>query len=154
MKKYIMGIIVSLFVGIGLVQAQTPVYYRYDDAGNRELRTIVLANIQSQSAKVDTTSEATDVQSKTEQKFEETIEKTKITIYPNPTKGLLKIDISGFDFNNVSSVNIYSAKGLLLVSRTSLTDTNLIDLSNYAVGIYILKIKLGDSISEWKIVKE
>jgi hypothetical protein len=129
--------------------AQTTIYYKYDAGGKRALRYIVLDA--TKSAKVDSTK---NNQSANEQKFEETIEDSKITIYPNPTQGELKIDISGFDFTNGSSVNIYNAKGALMDTKTKLINSNQMDLSGYAPGIYLLKIKLGDKVSEWKVFKK
>lgn len=68
----------------------------------------------------------------------------EVNVYPNPTNG--KVNISGdFDF-----VNVHSSTGRLLLESTS----NLIDLSYYDSGIYLISVQKGDRIYRTRIVKE
>jgi len=57
-----------------------------------------------------------------------------VSIYPNPTKGLVYID-----YNNADDIEIeiYNALGKLL--STDSKQNNQIDLSNYASGLYFVK---------------
>ncbi len=73
------------------------------------------------------------------------INKDKITIYPNPTTG--KIKISGLDGVAVD-VSVYSANGQLVMKR-KITSDEEIDLSDMKRGLYMLKI--NDSV--YKISK-
>ena len=73
------------------------------------------------------------------------INKDKITIYPNPTTG--KITISGLDGVAVD-VSVYSANGQLVMKR-KITSDEEIDLSDMKRGLYMMKI--NDSV--YKISK-
>ena len=66
-----------------------------------------------------------------------------ITIYPNPTTGLLVIET-----NNLQEVKIYNIRGQLL----KITDKNQIDLSQYAKGIYLVKINTNKGTAVRKII--
>ena len=69
------------------------------------------------------------------ERYEDNADGQKVIIYPNPTKGQLKIEIQGDE--QITNALIY-----------------LYDLSGYSPGTYILKIIMGGKTSEWKIVKE
>jgi hypothetical protein len=68
----------------------------------------------------------------------------KISVYPNPTNGLLNI-------TNVlnSTIELYNVIGEKLVSNQSTTDNTTLDLSKYPSGSYMIRIvKEGKSITK------
>ena len=71
-----------------------------------------------------------------------------INIHPNPTKGLINLEIEGY--NRSINVEVYDCKGKLLQTNNS----NIISLKEYDKGIYLLKISYADIIEEFKIIKE
>jgi YD repeat-containing protein len=150
MKQFLPFLIITAICLISFTLtalSQTTVSYIYDAAGRRIERVILL-----KSAKPDL-ADTTNSQKKKEV-FEESVGNQKVLIYPNPTHGELKVEIQGFKQDTKTTVYLYSLIGKLLQIQNPTTSTFSLDLSNNAVGTYILKIVLGDKVSEWKIIKE
>ena len=94
-----MRLIISiLFLLPLIVSSQTIVNYTYDAAGNRIKREIVLSRTMEN----------------TEKPLTETLSRKSISIYPNPTAGLLKISISGWETTDKSKFTIFSLKCALI----------------------------------------
>jgi hypothetical protein len=70
-------------------------------------------------------------------------------VYPNPTSGLLDIRCEGI--NKIEIVNIY---GQLVMTKEENTDHQLIDLSDHAAGVYLLRIFTDKGMVSKQIVKE
>lgn len=130
-------------------QSQTVVSYSYDDSGNRTYRGTIVLESSLKKGVIDTL----EIQ-KEEKTFEDKIGEQKITIYPNPTKGVIKVEIENFNPDSKSIISLYSLKGNLLQSQNVDNPQITFDLTSYPMGTYILKIKLGDKKSDWKILKE
>ena len=95
MKSYITYIITGIFCLISVqgLLGQT-VYYSHDEAGNRYLRTIIMpTQATMKSAKVNTVD--TLKEEKVQDPLEDQLGDVKIKIYPNPTRGILKIEMQG-----------------------------------------------------------
>ena len=93
-----MRLIISiLFLLPLIVSSQTIVNYTYDAAGNRIKREIVLSRTMEN----------------TEKPLTETLSRKSISIYPDPTAGLLKISISGWETTDKCKFTIFSLKGAL-----------------------------------------
>jgi hypothetical protein len=149
------GIVIIFSLFAATLSAQTPISYGYDLSGNRYLRKIV----QLKSAIIDT-SQSPQVENsqssskETNEKFGEELGKFKIEIYPNPTRGELRVEITGFDPSVESSLRVYNLSGAQVAIQKPLSTTNVIDFSHWPSGTYIVKIELGSKVSEWKIMKE
>ena len=143
MKQIIFILILVCGVLSGRVNAQ--VTYQYDDAGNRVLRHSIIKMSSSSKAKkavVDSTVQ------------KETIGKQEILIYPNPTKGVLKIEMTGYDTDTPVKLLLTDANGRPLIERTLIQSSELVDITAYPVGWYLMRIVRGAEIKEWKIIKE
>jgi len=160
MKNYLHILFLIIFCtmfGLGDTLAQTTMSFGYDNAGNRTSRSI---KISLKSAKVDSSDlallkEQTDPQAeKKKEVFEDKLGEQKILIYPNPTKSELKVDITGFDFSKSASIANYNQSGKLIAKKSPLSGSDVMDISSYSDGIYIMRITIGDNVSEWKILKE
>lgn len=68
-------------------------------------------------------------------------------IYPNPTTGLLNVEVEG-DFG----VSVYSMGGTRLVRRENLADKAQIDLSGLAEGMYLVEIRTAEGMVLSKVV--
>jgi Secretion system C-terminal sorting domain len=69
-----------------------------------------------------------------------------IIVYPNPTNGLLYLNLSNIDYNQIMQVHIYSSLGTLKL-RQDLVKTNglfSIETSDLNDGIYLGQVILGD----------
>lgn len=74
-------------------------------------------------------------------------------IYPNPTKGILHIDVKNKTIG--TSIAIYDLLGTCVFSKSNLdASTREIDLGNQSKGIYFFEINSGDCRSVSKIILE
>lgn len=126
------------------VCAQQRIRYTYDEAGNRTKREIVLPSTRSMS----------ENEEETPDMYEEKLRETKVTIYPNPTKGMLRVDISGVDNFEDARISLYDLNGKLLQQWNSVSQSNAIDLSGQTSGMYLMQIAYDGKVSSWKKVKE
>ncbi len=77
-----------------------------------------------------------------------------ISIYPNPTNGVVTISISS-ELAGSASVEVYDAIGKLVIKDTLSDDTNTINLSKLQDGMYMFKIINNDkAIKVGKVVKQ
>ena len=122
--------------------------YAYDDAGNRISRVLTFKKRTKMEESANTTTEeelppVTDF-----------VGEREILIYPNPTRGHMKIEFKGdYDIEN-SAVTIYTMNGVLVYSGKMNQNPLPIDISEQANGAYILRIADGESFTSWRLVKE
>lgn len=76
-----------------------------------------------------------------------------ITIYPNPTEGQLRVEITGAESLEGTSITIYSASGSVIYYNNTIDFVNDMDLTPCPNGIYLLMIRMGGDTSSWKIIK-
>jgi Secretion system C-terminal sorting domain len=77
---------------------------------------------------------------------------SSVSIYPNPTSGLLTISLKK---GTASSVTIRNNLGQILLLDNSLTTDQLeLDISSYLAGIYFLQIETEGQLVTKKVVKE
>jgi hypothetical protein len=82
----------------------------------------------------------------------ETKIKQNITVYPNPTTGLLKIE-SSEGFSNEAILEVYDYYGkVVYMEQLESSKFQEIDLSLLSVGIYYLRIKMNKSYYYQKVV--
>jgi hypothetical protein len=143
-----------------------PVTYAYDNAGNLTGCNVITMKTQNMAARRDTgalkpasesqsldTVNGTSLQDK-ETTYHGNAGDYKIAIYPNPARHELNVNIQGYEPMPVSTINVYNLSGVLVKTISPVSNTTVIDLSNYPGGVYMLNIILGDKKSEWKIIKE
>lgn len=71
-----------------------------------------------------------------------------ISVSGNPNTGLYQVNIP--NTNNFKEINVYSSIGVLLKRITYLQKINIIDISKYTSGVYIINI---DGVKSFKIIK-
>lgn len=140
MSKKLFALIVCL---IPYVSNAYKVSYSYDAAGNRVSKEIVLE--QKRSLKKGNSHENT---------VSETLSDKEIRIYPNPTKGILKLEISVLEENDNCEISIYSSSGQLLYTLRTNEQIIDIDMTSFTSGAYFLHITINREQSIWKIIKE
>ncbi len=86
--------------------------------------------------------------------MQETLGEANISIYPNPTQGLLILESQGFAIDELPEYEVYTLSGSLLMRVEATENRQQIDLSNEPAGIYLLRIKSGALQREWKIIKQ
>lgn len=71
-----------------------------------------------------------------------------VKVYPNPSSGIFKLETNNFD----GKYMVFDQTGKVIVSGS--TSAGQIDLSNFATGVYFLKIVSGDKVYHAKLTKE
>ncbi len=137
-------VILSLIAFSYILRAQNTVHFTYDNAGNRETRYIEFKK----------STEIIGDSNSVPKPVIDWLDEMKLTIYPNPTKGLLSIEISKIPEGEIGEISINAIDGKSMQRLKGLKTSNQLDISAFPMGIYILHIKFGDKISDWKIVKE
>jgi YD repeat-containing protein len=146
MKQYLYFSIISLFLLLASLagNAQTTYSFTYDASGNRLSRIIPL-----KSASIANKDTLTNKQ----KTFEDLIGNRPVKIYPNPTKGLLKVEIPLTEEIR-ATIGIFTMQGALVKKQEVNSTSTEIDLNNQPPGMYILRISIGELSSEWKIIKD
>lgn len=123
-----------------LVGAQD-INYAYDKAGNRTERMVYLPS-----------KTPSDEDSKPE--FTELLAGKTLRISPNPTKGLVKVEVFGLGENESCELSLSSYSGRLIAVKKVSSAYTEFDLSSQSKGLYILVLRVGDRKTSWKIIKE
>ena len=145
--KNLLPLLTCLIIGLyaNTSYGQQAYAFGYDNAGNRESRTIVLP------PGLKSTQKADSAQSK---EYKETMGELEIVMYPNPTEGILTVELKNLNEAQPSSIMVYDYSGRLLQSKSNLEVINTIDLSQLPRATYILRISSGERKTEWKVVKQ
>ncbi|MGJ8661217.1 MAG: T9SS type A sorting domain-containing protein, partial [Bacteroidota bacterium] len=87
--------------------------------------------------------------------IEESSEKLKINLFPNPTTGKFQIEVSNSDLSAIDFI-IYNSVGQQIQVGYNELNSNTVefDLSSKDAGIYILKVREGDKSMTLRLVKE
>jgi hypothetical protein len=137
--------------------------FSYDASGNRVSRTLVVQQLQASSDSLPSIN-AKSLNSVENVKSSETAdvkqdsiksENGEITprVYPNPTKGLIEINISNMPFNPTNEMRLYDITGSEMTMKRNFDSKSEIDLTQYKNGIYILRIKINGKTFDWKVIK-
>jgi hypothetical protein len=135
----ILFIILIIFIQ-SFAMSQTPITrnYFYDEAGNRTTRVIPFQAPPPGGGG----------------EYKDTIKTSEISIYPNPTEGLLTVKITNLkkDIETRIIINDMSGRPVFTINNLSeITDINFSEKTN---GVYLMKIYIGSEVSNWKILKE
>ncbi len=144
MKDSFLLILLMLLLSTGVSQAQSTVSFGYDAAGNRINRVIVLNQLRS----------AQEEETVEEIFYSEVLKDLEIRIYPNPTEGLLKVDIQNLPEQQTADIFLYNLSGKLLITKKGVSESTDIDLTGHPAGTYLMKIIAGEQHTEWKIIKK
>ena len=165
-SQFIMAAVLFCCTSI-FANAQTTFSYEYDNAGNRRNRTIEMKSPAMTPPPQDSTDVVienpeegiTDLQNPENGEeappkvYTDALAETQITIYPNPTKGLLTVKIANLPQQSVSNLTLFDMLGKV-ITQQSLSDDNKLDISAQAAGTYIMQIAVGDEVTSWKIIKQ
>ena len=133
------------------VFSQNRVNYTYDAAGNR------LSGVSSQlrmAAITDEDTELTDEDTELQEIYSDKIDRSNIRIYPNPTKGILKIEIIRTTEENPIHIQLYDMSGRIIINEQNATSFTDLNISDKPAGTYILKIFSDNRTTNWKIIKQ
>jgi hypothetical protein len=116
--------------------------YRYDKAGNRTQCIVIPLKSGSIS------------QEAIEEPIKHDLGPRKIAVFPNPTKGDLRIEIVNGEDDEDYKFHLFDIAGKLIFEAIQHGNgTQQIDLSSHAHGTYILILKAPDAKMDYKIIK-
>jgi YD repeat-containing protein len=137
-KNLLLGLLLCTAISL---PAQT-VTYQYDNAGNRIARVINL----SSSAELRSSEETTAL--------EDIIAEQSIKIYPNPTQGMLAVEIVHFNKDLQTDFLLTDLSGKSIDRQRAASGYLTFNLSNRPSGIYLLRMSINGETTTWKIIKE
>lgn len=119
----------------------------YDQSGNRILRESEIVQLKSGGT---LTSDPKDFK---EQVLSKEISGHTIKIFPNPTKGIVRISMSEVE-TETTRVIIFNTGGQVIAETQLEGSEGEINLSGYSPGVYFMRIIFDGTSAEWKILKE
>jgi len=144
-KKYY--ILVLLLGIVSSVFSQTQrINYTYDHAGNR------LSGLSSQIRMANI--KGTEVETEPQEVYSDQIDQSTILVYPNPTKGILKIEITRLSEDNPIHITLHDMSGRMLINKPNASTFTELNISDQPNGIYILTVFSDNKYRRWKIIKE
>jgi len=150
MKSYKITFIIA-FTGIcALLYSQGTVNYGYDAAGNRVSRTITIPSSPTKPAPAPETQE----EEPPPVIYTEMLSDIVLKIYPNPTDGVLNVEIHNLPEGQTADILLYSLSGELIKSYRGIGEYAIVDISAQPQGTYLMKIRAADYKTEWKIIKK
>ena len=155
LKPTLSALLLTMFVSIA-EKSSAQIYYGYDAAGNRISKTITLsAKTMKKMVKVDSLEMAAiQLTNEFDEPQTEALAGAEIKIYPNPTHGMLRVDILNAEPATADRIEVFDTRGNLINQMQNLTESNIIDLSNSANGIYMMRITLGEENTTWRIINQ
>ncbi len=132
----------------GLKAQNVTVNFEYDENGNRTRRYIELKKVEENCKSLDT--------EETEgwlAEVNETMQGAELSIYPNPTSGLLNVNIAGTENSTSFRLTLSTLSGTIIEDRHTESGNTQLDISRLAQGIYLLTVSSPDERRVWKIVK-
>lgn len=137
-------ILISFFFLLSNQLAAQTIGYDYDFAGNRIARRVIPL----------TKAPVKQQQQNESEPLLDKVGERQITIYPNPTKGRMIIDIQGGNEKDGIRVQMFDPQGKQLMNSALQPGKTTIDISSYPGGYYIMRITAGTKAKEYKVIKE
>lgn len=131
---------IPLLIFASLSASPQTIHYSYDQSGNRISREIVMTpqNIPS---------------NETASVNEDVIDNRKLNIYPNPTYGILTVEIRGYENSDNCGISIFNKAGTLITEIKLDSHIATIDISDQPADLYLMRIIINQSVSTWRIIK-
>lgn len=81
-------------------------------------------------------------------------EQTSVSIYPSPGNGSQQLQLGGFDFDRLISLEVYDAFGKLIISKQEQFSTeNNLNMTNLIPGMYFIKVWQEDQFASTQFIK-
>ena len=144
-SRYYILLALSVIASNVFSQTQT-IAYSYDYAGNR------LSGLSSQIRMA--TVAGAEKETEQQEIYSEQIDQSTIRVYPNPTKGILKVEITRISEDNPIHIQLYDMSGRILVNKPNASVFTELNISDQPDGVYILKVFSDNMDAHWKIIKE
>jgi hypothetical protein len=179
MKNYL--IVVIILATLYNVHSQNQgftyeILYTYDDLGNRVRRELIVMSPSPQAPNTqdkkdslsnynladnnklskfdDPVNSGLNTKGDDNKKYESLLGERKVTVYPNPTKGDLRIEITNLNPDNKGKITINDVSGKLIQEIQNISSSNVVNISNIPNGSYVMQLVIEKKRKEWVVVKE
>lgn len=82
---------------------------------------------------------------------EDLLSSANVSLYPNPTQGVLHVKLTGYK-SEVISVSVYNTSGKVMMTGEILSSTSEFNLSHLPKGVYVVELRNGEHKSRTKIL--
>lgn len=147
--RQFLSIALTLFFLASLSSQSQTIHFSYDASGNRTSRTIVLGGGSKGTGDIKEEKKEPEKVIK-----DETFLSGTLKIYPNPTHGLLEIEVPVTDDKYELQIIVTDINGRKIIDKRNEPTRTVVDLSSQPGGMYILILKQGGTYSKWKIIKK
>lgn len=135
-----------LFFALSLSAQNRRTEFTYDHAGNRTARKVIEFTLVPPGAPAAPDEVAP---------LQEDLNTCRITVYPNPTKGVLTVSFSGGDAEALYKADLYDSAGRPVGSQSRNGNGDLsADLSEHPQGVYLLLVRTQSEERQFKIIKQ
>lgn len=134
---------------MGLAQETSKVTFAYDADGNRIMRSWSIMKMEENGNPLPNG----DLRMTEQPKAADIVLGTGIEIYPNPTDGLVHIDLQGDSGTAPFRATLSTQNGTIIHDRMVESSSESLDISSQASGVYILVLTSGNERHVWKIIK-
>ena len=80
----------------------------------------------------------------------EDLQKFNFSYAPNPSKDFINLSAA----NNIESVKVFNLLGQKMISKELNSNSETVDISNLAKGVYLMNVTIDGSKGSFKIIKE
>lgn len=142
-----------LFLLLATTATAQKITYSYDNAGNRIVRRVVI--LQNKAAFVASNNKMAGGGIDSKMLFTEQLGSRKITIYPNPTRGRLAVEIEGIPNKSNIKAQLFNIKGALLKQLPITANSKTpVDMQRLNAGTYLLVLFIDDERLTYKVIKQ
>jgi hypothetical protein len=135
----------SVFALFASATAAQTLQFAYDEAGNRISRTITILSPDLRAGE-----ERQDVTSLVEQLATD----LSVKIYPNPTKGLLQVELLGIGTDETVQLVLFGLNGQVLLQTDTTSKLVSVDMLEHSTGVYVLRLTVRGRSTDYKIIKQ
>ncbi len=82
------------------------------------------------------------------------LDNSLISVYPNPAKEQINIDLSSMNNAADATVKIMNSNGMLVYEANASNSNEIINTSSFNKGIYLVQVSSGNKVSNKKVVIE
>ena len=145
MKKHTLLFILFVVCAINGMAQTHSVRFIYDKAGNRISKSILLP-LAAPERKNANENETTEV-------YTDTFSEYNLLVYPNPTRGELKIELSNFPEGETYHLLIADASGQVIINQKVSENPTVANLTECPAGIYLMRLRYKGYTKDYKIIR-
>ncbi len=132
--------------------------YSYDNAGNRIKRAVIeMPKKEQLLAEIDSTLKDNEIMDDdilaSNNGLKNNIDEIEISVYPNPVRELLRIDIIGLNGSENINSQLIDLQGKVVRKERIKVSSNVICFSDIQPGTYFLQIFIDNKYQEYKIIR-